>query len=189
MRPAFLPPPRNKGATGGPLLALAMLGTLAGPAMAETEFTLPGGYRALTLSGNDSTIVARGAYVPVVWYGGPTKFFKLRFELGGSYLRDAQGGTYTYGVGQTTMNFELPLGPLIPYAGVVGHAAFPFQQPSYVTGTPYGVMGQAGLQLDLGLALIDIHAGTGPVWGLSRPQGAPYEANLTDVGGRLMLAF
>lgn len=182
-------PPLPGGARGGLLLALAMVGTLAAPAQAETVFTLPGGYRSLVLSGNGTTLDARGAYVPVVWYGGPTRFFKLRFEMGGSYLRDGQGGAYTYGVGQTTANFELPLGPLTPYAGVVGHAAFPFQQPSYVTGIPYGVLGQAGLQLDLGLALIDLHAGTGPVWGLSKPQGSAYEGNLTDVGGRIILAF
>jgi len=170
-------------------LSLTMIGALAAPAMADTEFTLPGGYRSLVLSGNGTTFDARGVYVPVVWYGGPTRFFKLRFELGGAYLRDGLGGTYTYGVGQTTVNFELPLGPVIPYAGVVGHAAFPFQQPSYVTGVPRGVMGQAGLQLDLGVVLVDLHAGTGPVWGLSKPQGSDYEGNLTDIGGRVILVF
>ncbi len=170
-------------------LSLLMAGALAAPAMAETSFTLPGGYRSLVLSGNGTQIEARGAYVPVVWYGGPTRFFKLRFELGGAYLRDGQGGNYSYGVGQTSANFELPIGPVIPYLGVVGHAAFPFQQPSYVTGFPYGAMGQAGLQLDLGIALIDLHAGTGPVWGLSQAQGSAYEGNLTDIGGRVLFAF
>lgn len=170
-------------------LSLALIGALAAPAVAETEFTLPGGYRSLVLTGNGTSLEARGVFVPVVWYGGPTRFFKLRFELGGAYLRDAQGGAYTYGVGQTAMNFELPIGPVIPYLGVVGHAAFPFSQPSYVTGVPYGVMGQAGLQLDLGVALIDVHAGTGPVWGLSKPEGSGYEGNLTDIGGRVILAF
>lgn len=170
-------------------LSLLMVGALAAPAMAERQWTLPGGYRSLTLSGNGTTLEARGAYVPVLWYGGPTRFFRLQLELGGAYLRDGLAGNYSYGVGQTSMNVELPIGPVIPYAGVVGHAAFPFQQPSYVAGFPYGVMGQAGIQFDLGVVLIDLHAGTGPTWGLSQPGGGAYAGNLTDIGGRVLTAF
>lgn len=169
-----------------PVLALA----IAAPAQASWDYTLPGGYRSLVLKApNSAPIEARGAYVPVLWFGGPTRFFTLRVEGGGLYQTDAQGGVYSYALGQAIMNFELPLGPITPYLGVVGHVAYPFQQPGYVSGSPYGVMPQAGLGVDLGILELDLHAAQGPVWGLSRSNGVPYEAMSTELGGRASFSF
>ncbi|HEY9900612.1 MAG TPA: hypothetical protein V6D00_15650 [Pantanalinema sp.] len=170
-------------------LAIALVSALGAPASAELRYTLPVGYRSLALTAGSDAVEARGAFVPLIWFGGPTRFFKLRFEAGGAYLKDGRGETYTYGVGQASANFELPLGPLTPYAGIVGHYAVPFQQPSYVTGNPYGYMPQAGIALDLGLAEVDLHVAQGPVYGLSRNPGAPYAGTLTEIGGRLALTF
>ncbi|MNX57339.1 hypothetical protein D3C86_881550 [compost metagenome] len=170
-------------------IAIALVSALAAPAKAELQYTLPIGYRTLALKTGSDTLEARGAFVPLIWFGGPTRFFRLNFEAGGAYLKDGRGETYTYGVGQASANFELPLGPLTPYAGIVGHYAFPFQQPSYVTGNPYGYMPQAGVALDLGLASVDLHVAQGPVYGLSQSPGTPYAGTLTEIGGRLSLAF
>lgn len=171
------------------LAPLLVLGLLA-PAQAALDYTLPGGYRSLVLKApGTAPIEARGAYVPVIWFGGPTRFFKLRLEGGGLYQTDAQGGVYSYALGQAIMNFELPLGPFNPYLGVVGHAAYAFQLPVYVTGSPYGVMPQVGLLTDLGFLELDLHAASGPVWGLSRPGSGPYDAVLTEIGGRASFAF
>lgn len=167
-------------ATGG-MLALV----IAPPASAELAFTLPGGYRSFALTSGATTHQAKGAFVPVVWFGGPAKFFRARFELGGAYLTDERGAPYSYAVGQGAANFGLPLGPLTPYLGVLGHVAYPFEQPADVTGFPYGLMPQVGVGLDLGFAQLDLHAGQGPVWGLSRPQSGAYVTTLTEIGGRL----
>jgi hypothetical protein len=174
----------------GAVAAIALVGgALCSPARAELRYTLPVGYRSLALTAGSETIEARGAFVPLIWFGGPTRFFKLRFEAGGAYLKDGKGAPYTYGVGQAIANFELPLGLLTPYAGLVGHYAIPFQQPSYVTGNPYGYMPQAGFAMDLGLAEVDLHVAQGPVYGLSQSAGTPYTGTLTEVGGRLALTF
>lgn len=173
-----------------PAIAGALWLAIAPAAHAGLDFTLPGGYRSLVLKApGQPDLSIRGAYVPVMWYGGPTRFFRLGFEGGGAYLADAAGGTYSYAVGQTIINFELPIGPLTPYLGVVGHVAYPFTQPSAVTGFPYGVMPQVGLGLDLGVVILDVHAGSGPVWGLSRPGGGAYDTTLTDIGGRASFGF
>lgn len=169
--------------------AIALVGALASPARAELRYTLPLGYRSLALTSGSESLEARGAFVPLIWFGGPTRFFSLRFEAGGAYLKDGKGETYTYGVGQASANFELPLGPFTPYAGVVGHYAFPFQQPSYVTGNPYGYMPQVGIAMDLGLAEMDLHMAQGPVYGLSQSPGTPYAGTLTEIGGRVGLTF
>lgn len=173
-----------------PAIATILTLSIASPAQAALSYTLPGGYRSLVLKGPKGTpLEARGVYVPVIWFGGPTRFFKLRFEGGGAYLKDAQGGIYSYAVGQAIMNFELPLGPVTPYLGAIGHIAYPFQQPNDVTGFPYGLMPQVGMGLDLGFAKLDLHAASGPVEGLSQPGSGPYQAILTDIGGQLSFIF
>lgn len=170
-------------------IALGLVAVAATPARA-LDFTLPGSYRALSLEAPGATpVVIKGAMVPVMWFGGPTKLFRLRFEAGGAYQTDSLGGSYSSVVGQALLSFELPLGPLIPYVGGVGHAAYTISSPSYVRGNPYGVMPQVGVLLDLGILELDVHAAQGPVWGLTGASGAPYAASVIDVGGRVAFGF
>lgn len=171
-------------------IALGLVAWAASPARAALDFTLPGSYRSLSLSvPGAAPLVVKGAMIPLLWFGGPTRFFRLRLEAGGAYQTDSLGGTYTSAVAQGVLTFELPLGVVTPYAGVVGHAAYVFQQPSYVAGNPYGVMPEVGLLLNLGFIDLDLHAAQGPVWGLQRPGDGPYQATLTDFGGRLAFTF
>jgi len=187
----IFPHPLGAGVRGrGLCLGIALTIGIAPPAHAAVDFTLPGSYRSLTLQApGQPDRVAKGAYVPLVWFGRAGKILNFRMEGGGSYLADQAGGSYTYAQALAMLSVGLPIGPIKPYLGGMAHGAYPLAQPPGVTGYPYGVMPEVGAEVNLGLAKLDLHAAQGPVWGLSMPGGGAYGATLTDVGGRVSFGF
>ncbi|MNK98976.1 hypothetical protein D3C87_1193560 [compost metagenome] len=162
-------------------LAIAGLigGTLALPADAALQYTLPLSYQRLTIDGQQ----AQGVFVPLIWLQSPRRPLGLELDAGYGYLGGSTGGFSLIG-GRLAVNLGIPLEGIFPFVGVEGYGSYAVSRPTGIDGNPYGVAPRIGLKLDLGLIEADLHASYGPVWGLSGPLGA-LNGERIDLGGRL----
>ena len=162
-------------------LAIAGLigGTLALPAEAALQYTLPVSYQRLTYDGQQ----AQGVFVPLLWLQSPRRPLGLEIDAGYGYLGGPSGGFSLIG-GRLAVNLGIPLQGFFPFVGVEGHGSYAVSRPAGISGHPYGIAPRVGLKFDLGLVEADLHASYGPVWGLSGPTG-PFDGERIDLGGRL----